>query len=388
MMKLLHTSDWHLGHTLYNYDRAEEQRQMLQQIADIVRDEQPDVFILSGDVYHTAQPSASVQTMFTEAIVRMHEACPRMTMVITAGNHDSGVKHEVFSTPWKALNVFAIGTIKKEHLEEHIIEVPEVGYVIAMPYVSDRNIPEGVFQQLLDMVAERNKSSLPVVMMAHTAVSGCDFVGHEHATLSNVGGIDTIDVAQLGNGYDYLALGHIHHAQFVHTGHHNVRYAGSPLPVSFDEAFDHSVSLVTIAGHGAVPVVTPLSILNPFPLVSLPSQGFASWDEVKKLLEDFPKDVPAYIRLNVEVEDFLPADANYEAIRLIQDKRCRFCYINARRKDEAHSESKVLTVEEFQSEQPIDIARRFAEDTGATFDDGMSKLFNLVLETINEENQS
>ena len=63
-MKILHTSDWHLGHTLYNYDRTEEQMAMLLQMVDIVREEKPDVFLLCGDVYHTPQPSASVQTMY------------------------------------------------------------------------------------------------------------------------------------------------------------------------------------------------------------------------------------------------------------------------------------------------------------------------------------
>ena len=93
-MKILHTSDWHLGHTLYNYDRTEEQLSMLQQIEDIVHNEQPDVFLLCGDVYHTSQPSASVQTMFTDALVQIHHACPSMTIVVTAGNHDSGTKQQ------------------------------------------------------------------------------------------------------------------------------------------------------------------------------------------------------------------------------------------------------------------------------------------------------
>ena len=67
---------------------------MLLQMVDIVREEKPDVFLLCGDVYHTPQPSASVQTMFTNALVEIHDANPDMTIVITAGNHDSGTKHD------------------------------------------------------------------------------------------------------------------------------------------------------------------------------------------------------------------------------------------------------------------------------------------------------
>ena len=65
-MKILHTSDWHLGHTLYNYDRTEEQLAMLEQMASIVEEQKPDVFLLCGDVYHTSQPSAAVQTMLSD----------------------------------------------------------------------------------------------------------------------------------------------------------------------------------------------------------------------------------------------------------------------------------------------------------------------------------
>ena len=96
-MKILHTSDWHLGHTIYNYDRTEEQAEMLRQIEEIVKAQKPDVFLLCGDVYHTSQPSNAVQTMFANSLVKIHEANPGMTIVITAGNHDSGTKHDIFA---------------------------------------------------------------------------------------------------------------------------------------------------------------------------------------------------------------------------------------------------------------------------------------------------
>ena len=115
-MKILHTSDWHLGHTLYNYDRTEEQQAMLEQMVSIVEEQKPDVFLLCGDVYHTPQPSAAVQTMLSDGLVRIHEANPQMTIVMTAGNHDSGTKHEIFQTPWKALKVYAIGQLEKARM--------------------------------------------------------------------------------------------------------------------------------------------------------------------------------------------------------------------------------------------------------------------------------
>lgn len=387
-MKILHTSDWHLGHVLYGYDRTNEQQAMLEQMVEIVKEEKPDVFLLCGDVYHTSQPSAAVQTMLTDGMVSIHNAHPQMKIVMTAGNHDSGTKHEIFRTPWRALGVYAVGQLEKENPDEHIIEVPGKGYVIAVPYANERNIPDGFFQQLLDRVAERNTEGLPVVLTAHTTVKGCDFTGHDHATEYSVGGIDSFELEQMGEGYDYLALGHIHHEQFVHSGKHNVRYCGTPLAVSFDETFPHSVSMVEIGKHGEKPAVEKVEIENPRPLVTLPTEGAASWEEAKSLLAKFPDDIPAYIRLNVEIDDFLPVETNAEASSLAKSKQCRFCYINAKRKKAGQSEAKVLTVQEFQSENPVEIAKRYAEYSGISFDEELESMFKEAMTMVADDSRN
>lgn len=381
-MKILHTSDWHLGHTLYNYDRTEEQTDMLQQIIETVKCEKPDLFLLSGDVYHTAQPSAGVQTLFTEAIVKIHDAHPGMSIIMTAGNHDSGTKHEIFRTPWQALKVYSIGNLNKENPQSHIIEIPGKAFVIAIPYCYERSIPEGFFQDLLDQVEKRNTAQLPVIMMAHTTVKGCDFKGHDNATELTVGGIDSLEISDLGNGYDYLALGHIHHEQWIRGSHHRIRYSGSPIPVSFDENYEHSISLVTINKHGDEPQLQKIAIKNKRPLVTLPTDDFATWEEAKQLLLNFPKDIAAYIRLNVEIDDFLPAEANQEAVNLTEDKICRFCVINTRRKQKANAQQKAMTVQEFQAEEPIDIARRYAEDCGIPFDEDLIDMFKEITQQL------
>ena len=384
-MKILHTSDWHLGHTLYNYDRTEEQMAMLLQMVNIVREEKPDVFLLCGDVYHTPQPSASVQTMFTNALVEIHDANPNMTIVVTAGNHDSGTKHDIFRTPWKALEVYTIGSVDANNKEDLIIEIPGQGYVIAVPYVNERNMPDGFFQDLLDIVAERNKANLPVLMTAHTTVRGCDFTGHENASEYVVGGIDSHSLEDMGTGYDYLALGHIHHAQFVRGGNHRVRYSGTPIPVSFDENYQHSVSIVELNKHGEKPVVKEIEIQTHRPLVTLPKDGVVTWEDAKDLLEGFPNDIEAYIRLNVEVDNFLPVEANAEALLLTEGKKCRFCVINTHRLKKDRREAKVMSVQEFKTEKPIDIAERYAEDIGVEFDDDMKELFKETLALLKDE---
>lgn len=386
-MKILHTSDWHLGHTLYNYDRTQEQMAMLLRMVDVVREEKPDLFLLCGDVYHTPQPSAAVQTMFTNALVAIHDANPEMTMVITAGNHDSGTKHDIFRTPWRALKVHTIGSVNPNQIEDLIIEIAGKGYVIAVPYVNERNMPKGLFQELLNKVEEKNSNNLPVVMTAHLTVSGCDFAGHEHATDYAVGGIDSYSIEEMGSGYDYLALGHIHHAQFVHGGHHRVRYSGTPIPVSFDENYPHSLTIVELTSHHEKPIIREVEIETHRPLVTLPTEGAVSWEKAKQLLANFPDDVEAYIRLHVEVEDFLPAEAHAEAQLISENKKCRFCVINTRRLNSPIREAKMMSVQEFKSEEPIDIAKRYAEDLGIEFDNDMNELFQQTLDILSEDSR-
>lgn len=387
-MKIIHTSDWHLGQNLYGYDRTQEQSLALQQIEDLVRQETPDALVVSGDIYDTAQPSSAVQTLFTGAVMRMHLASPRTAIIITAGNHDSGSKHEISRILWETQNVHMIGTINKEDTLEQIIELPGTGFIIAVPYSSERHIPEGFWQGLLDEVESRNEAGLPVVLSAHLTVSGCDFQGHENARDFSVGGIDALELEDLGTGYDYVALGHIHRAQTIEGSGGRVRYSGTPVPVSFDENYAHTVSVVEIVSHGAVPVIREVPIANPCPLVTLPSDHFAPWDEVRGLLLEYPKDKPSYVRLNVEVEDTLPPDAIAEAKKILLEGEGRYCLVNARRKKTEAAEKTSLSVTEFRAMEPVAVARLYAQESGCVFDEDLEALFREVVSEVRENERN
>lgn len=373
-MKFIHTSDWHLGHMLYGFDRTVEQWAMLEQMVQIVREHKPDVFLISGDVYHTSQPSAAVQTLFSDAMVSLHQAHPEMYIVVIAGNHDSASKHEIFTTPWKALHVYAIGNLYKDNLENHIVEVPGKGYVLAVPYAYRRNIPDGFFQDLIDNV----KSNLPIVLMAHTTVKGADFTGHDTKYDDQIGGIDYVEVEKMGEGYDYLALGHIHKAQYIHTGNHNVRYSGTPIPISFDENYPHTVSLVEVE-KGKTPQLKEIEIHNPYQLVTLPKEGYATWEEVKDLLREFPDDVQAYVRLNILIEGFPPVNALDEARQIAENKACRVCYIHSKQINESAEVGETLTVQQLQQMSPLEIASNYAATQGVVFSEEMIDMFKEVL---------
>ena len=367
-MKILHTSDWHLGHTLYNYDRTEEQADMMDQVVEIARREQPDAFLLSGDVYHTSAPSAAVQRRFADAILRLHEALPSMEIVVTAGNHDSGTRHEVVRDLWSLVRVHMIGAVDVEHPEELLVDIPGKGTVIAVPYLHERYMPAGFYPGLQRLAAERTPDGLPIVMMAHTTVEGCNFAGHDNASERTVGGIDSLAVEQLGDGFDYLALGHIHRPQNISP---RIRYSGTPLAVSFDERFEHSVSVVDIPSRGAEPQLRTVPIVELRPMVTLPTHEAQPLEEVMRQMEEFPDDSLAYIRLNVAVESFLPPNASAQAQAVADRKQCRFCYINVVRTHAPAVENIGMTVTELRQIEPVDLARRYAEEKGAFFDEDL-----------------
>ncbi len=386
-MKFVHTSDWHLGHQLYNYDRSDEFAEMLEQIINIVTTEKADALLVSGDVFHSSVPPLSAQRMFAEALTRLRRRCPDTAVIITAGNHDSASRHEIFAEPWRELGITMIGHIGSGEfdniLDRLIIRLPQ-GFVAAVPYCNERMLPDGLFEALSQRIAELNTDLLPSVLMAHTAVIGCDATGHKDDG-RNVGGIDTVEAETLAADFDYVALGHIHRPQVINGTDGRLRYSGTPLAISFDEEYEHSVTVVSIDAHGSEPEVHTVPIKQPRPLVTLPVSKAQPLEEVLTLFADYPDSLPSYIRLNVLVDSFLPPDATNRARQIAENKMCRFCIINQVHCAENDiQEQRPMTVEEFRNLEPIEIVSRYAERTGIDFTEDMRTLFDEVLLSLND----
>ena len=387
-MKILHTSDWHLGHILHDESQEDAQKSMLSQITDIIREHQPDVLVISGDVYDTTQPSASIQQLFANALVKMHEAYKEMTIVCIAGNHDSGSKHMIFHTPWKALNVHMVGSISKEsNLEDYIIPIEGKGFVVAVPFAVERYMPEDVFKKLSQLVADRNGNNLPVVLSCHLAVAKSDWRGHDFSSDTNIGGLNCQELDVLGDGYDYIALGHIHKQQKLDKEGH-VWYSGTPIAISFDEVYSgnqHGVLMVECNHHKDPVSVRPLTIENLHPLVNLPFEGYAEWDTAKTLLEKYDDDIASFIRLNVEVDGYLPVGAYDDAHQIVETKNCRLCFINSKRKEEPDQsdKTKMLTTAELKQADFMEIAKMYIESKGETFDEDIKSMLQEVKEMLN-----
>ena len=358
--------------------------------------------VVSGDIYHYSTPSASTQKMYTDGMLEIHRACPEMTIVVTAGNHDSSSKLEIDSSLWNHFGVKVVGNIERNqeevNLEKHIVEVRNdrgilKGYIIAIPHVYPQNFPildtetpreerqARFFQALQDEVEKMNAERLPVVLMAHLSIEGSDQTGHD----DTVGGIEYVPISAMGGGYDYLALGHIHCPQNIKGSRHCARYCGTPLPVSFDEAYPHSVSIVEIQREKA-PQIKTIEIENPMPLITLPKEA-VDFEEAIKLLEEYPDDKPAYIRLNVLIKDYLAPDCNERASNAVKGKNCKFCYIKPNReKHTSDDETKHISIQEMQEMSPLEIAKLyFQEAEGKEMDEELCELMNSVVQKVKEK---
>lgn len=332
-MKIIHTADLHIGQIIYqHYDRVDEHEQFFSQLSQWCQEEKPDALIVSGDIFDIQQPSATTTRWFTEHFVNLSRLIPQMTIVITAGNHDSASRLESSSALWKLTNTHIVGLSpspdfldREERWQEDYIVRLSDGYIVALPYIS--NPRTEVIQSILDYVAKDNKEMLPVVMTSHQTLVGTDATGHDF----EIGTIRAFPLEAFGEGYDYLALGHIHKPQTI--GHPEdwasetvvypspvARYSGSPLHVSCDEAYPHSVTVVEVDRRNGPVTIRQKRIhqLRHFYTLPIDGSSFESSEEAIEAVRDFAKEKGSgYIRLRVDCVTQLPPNFNqllYDAI--------------------------------------------------------------------------
>ena len=362
-MKIIHTSDWHLGQRLYNYDRTDEEEYFFDQLVAAVGKEHPDALLVSGDVFHTGTPGNDVAKRFTERLLDVQAKCPEMETVVIAGNHDSYSRLVVDEALWRRCRVHVLGTPAEDErgmaeFSESIIEIPGKGMIAAVPFCHSRNFPmvesasgedrvRNYFEALAQHVKDR-ANGLPTVLMAHLAVAGdLDFRGHDKILV--VGGEESIGLDGLGSVYDYVALGHIHCPQWVKGEKKVARYCGTPRAIHFDEMHGHGVDVVAVTA-GNAPVVRTEAFEPLHPLVTLGGEGGMPFDDVLKLVAETDLAAGAYIRLNVRLEKGeLPGpDWTERSRQACQAKNLRFCLNNPICTDtsERQEHKKMLTMAE------------------------------------------
>lgn len=400
-MKIIHTSDWHLGERLYNYDRSDEEARFFRQLADLVGKERPDVLVVSGDVFHTGAPGNDVAKCFTDSLAEVAERCPEMETVVIAGNHDSYSRLVVDATLWKRCRVHVFGMPAEDAegnavLDANIVGLAGKGFVAAVPFCHARNFPKvpdrfgddrrkAYFAALSARIEELNAGKgLPCVLAAHLAVGkDTDFTGQDRFGV--IGGEECVDPELLGKGYDYIALGHIHCPQWVKGGKKVARYCGSPRAIHFDETYPHGVDVAEVVA-GREPATRTVEFEPLHALVTLGGDEGMPFDAVLGLVGESTLPPDTYMRLNVRlgVGEMPGPDWTERARKACFAKRLRFCVNNPIRTEsqEKREDVRMLTMAELRelsndevlhilsarhelSERQRELVRSLMEEVGA-----------------------
>ena len=395
-MKVIHTADWHIGQIFHNYSREEEHKYFFEQLKSIIIKEKPDVLVVSGDVFHTATPTIVSQRMYYNFIVDLSRLDDDLQIVITSGNHDSPSRLEAPRPLWEAFNVSVIGMIdyhavadeNELNFDATKIEIPItkkgeiIGWVLAVPYLNGN---QNIYDKLLEHLKTRPEynDNQCIVAMGHLAVRSAEIAGHNPDI---IGKLETLDVDDFTDvkGIDYWAFGHIHYPQAI-RGIENMRYAGSPLPISFNENYQHSVVSVNIENGKTEATVIPLKTL--IPIIDFPSKP-KSYDEalpyetvMMKLMEVL--DEKAYVRVHVQAEKPLTQENTASMIQAFEGQKAMFCGIQSYFPEKAEGDDlqEVKTLRELKAKSPFELGCSvYQKKNGCEMPDELKEMFKKVCE--------
>lgn len=257
-MKILHTSDLHIGKRVKEFSMLDEQRFILNQILTTAEAEQPDAIILAGDIYDKSVPSAEAVSLFDDFLVSL--ARLGKSIFIISGNHDSPERISFASRIMQSSKIYLSpvydGTIRPVILPDGESEVAFYLLPFIKPSVVLHYADEGTDIKTYDDAMRYVVSKMDIdqsrrnILIAHQYVTGAERSESEDMV---IGGLDNVD-ASVFAPFDYVALGHLHRPQYC--GRETIRYSGSPLKYSFSEVFDKkSVTIIEI-NAGQAPVVT------------------------------------------------------------------------------------------------------------------------------------
>ncbi len=293
-MKILHTSDWHIGSTLYGKRRYEEYQQFLSWLINYINLNSIDVLLIAGDIFDTALPSNTAQKLYYQFLWDITQSSCKH-IVITGGNHDSATFLNAPKELLKSLNIHIIGAIT-ENLEDEIISLTiadEPIIILAVPYLRERDLRQnelgetyedrnkkivsGIqnhYQNLIELI---DNTQIPLIAMGHLFITGSKTQHDDGERELYIGSLAEINAHIFSPSIDYFALGHIHSAQKINNCDH-IRYSGSPLAMSFSEHKQNKkmILLETIPHENKKPQLKIEEIIIP------------SFQNMLKIKGDFP----------------------------------------------------------------------------------------------------
>ena len=395
-MKILHTADWHLGQTFYEYDRREEHLHFLEWLKQQIKQHEIDVLLIAGDVFDSPNPSAESQRMYYRFLREVTSENPSLQIIIIAGNHDSAARLEAPNPLLEDMNIIVRGTVRRNaegdiDLQHFIVPLYTEGkvtaYCLAVPYLrqgdypSAENYSKGVqllYEQLFNEVKEKG---LPVIAMGHLQATGSEISEDDRSERTVIGGLECVSPDAFDEAIAYTALGHLHRSQRV-SHRENVRYSGTPMPMSFAEKNNASgVVMITIDTEGTN--IEKLEFQPLAGLVSIPPEA-RPLEEVLQVIGELPDgDVTLrspYLEIKILMTEPEPS-YKYKIEEALKGKAVRLARIAAMLPQKKASGIAATSYEELQTIRPLDMALDvFKRKYGGTeMSDTMKQLLESVI---------
>lgn len=380
-MKILHTSDLHIGKRANEYALLEEQEFVLKQIIDIAQSEKPEAIILAGDIYDKSIPSAEAVSLFDDFLVNLAKL--GKDIFIISGNHDSAERIAFASRIMEASKIHLSpvfnGKIAPIILNDGETELAVYMLPFIKPAIVQHFADEGTEIKTYDEAMRYVISQMGIDKTRRNILVTHQFITNAERTESEdvmVGGLDNIDASAF-DGFDYVALGHLHRPQSC--GKETIRYSGSPLKYSFSEVNDKkSVTIIEIKGNDS-PSITPK------PLTPL-HEWFdlrGTYDELTaKTFYDGKGYQEAFVRITLTDEDDIPD--GMRKLKSIYHRLMELRYDNKRTRAGMTSIGKPMDVEALQPDKLF--GDLFEKQNGQALSEEQKRYMNETIETIFNKN--
>ena len=323
-MKILHTSDWHLGQSFFTKSRKEEHQGFIDWLLQQVAEQQIDAVIIAGDIFDTGTPPSYAREMYNQFVVDMQKL--NCVLVVLGGNHDSVSTLNESKQILACLNTFVVASTGIS-IDEQVFTIPDklgqpAAILCAVPFIRARDVLQSTAgetglqkRQALGDAIKQHYQTLYQIALAKRQDTGLDLpiVATGHLTALGVSQSESVRDIYIGtldgfaaDGFppaDYIALGHIHKPQIVAKSEH-IRYCGSPIPLSFDElGTQKQVMLVEFTGSQRsnlqaidIPIFQPMLVIK------------GDLVKIEKALQQLKADVdlqPVWLCLEVDTQDYL-----------------------------------------------------------------------------------
>lgn len=385
-MKVLHTSDWHLGQKFNSREREEEHRLALRWLAQLIVEREIELLIIAGDVFDIGNPPNFARTLYYNFFKEIRRSSCRH-IVITAGNHDSPHMLEAPKELLELLDIHVVGLAKEDPAGELLVlkndnAQPEA-VVAAVPFLRDQDlrravpgetgmdrierIREGirVHYKIVGEEALKFKDlGVPLIATGHLYATGA--VASEKQENIYLGNLENIQADQFPKIFDYVALGHIHRAQAV-GGLKQVRYSGSLIPLSFSETRDDkSVTLIEFQKNEIQQMeMVPVPVFRRLKTIE------GNLEQVKehltRLHQKYKDPLPPWVEAIVELDSHVPNLHN-----LLQDftREMNLDLLRIRLNGKTHApEGAVTEAVELGELEPVEVFRKKCESVGSSPED-------------------